>query len=261
MWGRSRRLRWPLAMRDRIAQRALITSRVAAILSFIAVCLNAIVAIVAINSLNLNSRTAAQAREALKSQTELNRQLADAATKQAEASVETAKAAKQSAEISEKALRITQRAYFAVTPPKVTGFEKGGIPKATLLVRNIGATPGYSVRLKTFIGLVRYPLPDNAILPDQFSGTVVATTVTKDETLSESVPVPRALTDEEFKEVDEANKRIVIYAFLDFSDAFGCKIQRKVCFLFNGTAARSGDPELCGGGRNDEKYVGECGHQ
>jgi hypothetical protein len=258
MW---RKPRWPLAMRDRIARQALVTSRVAAALSFIAVIINAVVAGVAISSLNLNSKTAEQSRETLKSQTALNHQLADAATKQAEASVETARAAKQSAEISEKALRITQRAYFSIGSPKVTGFEKGGIPKATLLVRNIGATPGYSVKLKTFIGLVRYPLPDDAILPDQISGTVVAATVTKDETLGESVPVQRALTDEEFKEVDEADRRIIVYAFLDFNDAFGCKIQRKVCFLFNGTSARSGDPELCGGNRNDERYVGACSHQ
>jgi|BarGraIncu00222A_1022003.scaffolds.fasta_scaffold05729_8 hypothetical protein len=258
---RSRKPPWLFAIRDRIAYQALVTSRVAAILSFIAVCLNAVVAIVAINSLNLNFRTAEQSREALKSQTALNHQLADAATRQAEASVETAKAAKQSAEISEKALRITQRAYFSVTPAKVTGFEKAGTPKATLAVRNIGATPGYSVTLKTFIGLVRYPLPDTWILSDEVSGTVVATMVTKDEALGGSIALPRSLTDEEFKRIDEADGRVIVYAFLDFNDAFGCKIQRKVCFLFNGAAARGGDPELCGGDRNDEKYIGECSHQ
>jgi hypothetical protein len=196
-------------MRDRIARQALVTSRVAAALSFIAVIINAVVAGVAISSLNLNSKTAEQSRETLKSQTALNRQLADAATKQADASIETAKAAKQSAEISEKALRITQRAYFSVSP-KVSGFEKGGIPKATVLVRNIGATPGYSVTLKTFIGLAPDPLPDSWILSDQLSGTVVATMVTKDEALGGNVPLARALTDEEFRKIDEADGRVIV---------------------------------------------------
>jgi hypothetical protein len=33
---------------------------------------------------------------------------------------------------------------------------------------------------------------------------------------------------------------------LDFNDAFGCKIRRKVCFLFNGAAAQGGNPEVYG---------------
>lgn len=260
MW-RSKKPPWPLAMRDRIAHRSLVTSRLAVLLSFVAVLLNAVVAGVAVSSLNLNSKTAEQSRDALKSQTTLNRQLAEAATKQAEASVETAKAAKQSAEISEKSLRITQRAYFSITPPKVTGFEKGGAPKATIAVRNIGATPAYSASLKTFIALALYPLPDSWIPSDQVSGTVVAATVTKDEALGGGITLPRPMTDDEFRRINEADGRILVYAFLDFNDAFGCKIRRRVCFLFNGTAIRGGDPEVCSGtDRNDEKYVGECGY-
>ena len=61
------------------------------------------------------------------------------------------------------------------------------------------------------------------------------------------VPLARALTDEEFRKIDEADGRVIVYAFLDFNDAFGCKIRRKVCFLFNGAAARGGNPEVCGG--------------
>jgi hypothetical protein len=72
------------AGRDRIAYQALITSRFAAVLSFLAVCLNAVVAIVAVTSLNLNSKTSKQSQENTKSQIELNRQLADATSKQAE---------------------------------------------------------------------------------------------------------------------------------------------------------------------------------
>jgi hypothetical protein len=151
---RSKKPAWLFAIRDRIAYQALWTSRAATALSFLAVLINAVVAYVAITSLNLNSQTAKQSQETAKSQIELNRQLAEAATKQAEASIRTASAAKQSADISEKALRLTQRAYFSVLPAKLTGFEKGGTPKATVIVRNIGATPGYSVTLKTFIALL-----------------------------------------------------------------------------------------------------------
>jgi hypothetical protein len=34
-----------------------------------------------------------------------------------------------------------------------------------------------------------------------------------------------------FRKIDEADGRVIVYAFLDFNDAFGCKIRGKVCVL------------------------------
>jgi hypothetical protein len=255
---RKRKPLWTFNTRDRIAYKALFISR----FNLVAVLLNAVVASVAIASLYLNFRTAAETREAARSQTKLNQQLADAATKQAEASIKTAAAAKLSADISEKALRITQRAYFSVLLPKISGFEHGGAPKASLYVKNVGATPGYEVTLKTFIGLLpTNSLPDSVTLSDKVDGAVVASTVARDEALGGAVTMKSPLSEEEYKRIDEADARIIVHAILGFDDAFGCKIQRKVCFLFNGATIRNGEPEVCGGDRNDEKYVGECSHQ
>jgi len=94
---------WIFAIRDRIAYQALLTSRLAAILSFIAVCLNAVVAYVAITSLKLNSTTADQARNTSQTQIDLNRQLANAATRQAEASIEAAKTSRDSLSAAQRA--------------------------------------------------------------------------------------------------------------------------------------------------------------
>lgn len=87
---------WLYETRDRIAYPALVTSRIAALFSFVALCLNLVVAYVAITSLKLNVTTAEQARAAAKIQTELNGRIADAAKLQAEASMETARTARES---------------------------------------------------------------------------------------------------------------------------------------------------------------------
>jgi hypothetical protein len=99
---------------DRIAYQALITSRLAAVLSFLAVCLNVVVAIVAITSLRLNVTTAEQARNTSQTQIDLNRQLADATTKQAEASIKVAEAAKQSADLT----LALERPYIVISEVK-----------------------------------------------------------------------------------------------------------------------------------------------
>lgn len=183
--------------------------------------------------------------------------------KQTETLIETNKqladAAKRSANVAEKALKITQRACFVVSP-KLTGFEANGRPKASVLIRNIGITPAYSVNLKTFIGIAQYPFPDDLRLPDQVSGQVVAPVITKDEAITGNITMSIPLETDRFEKIDkELDFRLIIWAFIDFDDAFGCKIKRNVCFLYGGEAARKGqDPELCGGARNEEKYTGEC---
>jgi hypothetical protein len=142
MWGRSKKPPWPLAMRDRIAKRALVTNRLAVFLSFIAVLLNAVVAWVAITSLNLNSDTAKQAKLSAKAQTQVNRQLAAAATKQAEASVAAAKT-------SEDSLIQGQRAWVGPTDANMVAPVASAPLKAAILFGNSGRQPAptYSVMI------------------------------------------------------------------------------------------------------------------
>jgi hypothetical protein len=131
---RSKKPPWLFAIRDRIAYQALLTSRGAAALSFIAVCINAVVAYVAITSLNLNSQSAKQSQESAKSQVELNRQLADAATKQAEASVAAAKT-------SQDALTASQRAWVGPTDANIVAPVAYAPLRATILFGNSGRQP------------------------------------------------------------------------------------------------------------------------
>ena len=112
---RSQKPRWLFEPRDRIAYQALVTNRFAVLLSFLAVCLNAIVALVAITSLKLTVTTAEQARTTSQTQISLNRQIADATTKQAEASAKVAEAAKQSADVT----LALERPYIVISEVKL----------------------------------------------------------------------------------------------------------------------------------------------
>ena len=57
----------------------------------------------------------------------------------------------------------------------------------------------------------------------------------------------------------ELGLRLVVWAQLNFDDAFGCKIERTFCLLYGGDSARLGDnPKICPGDRNSEKYIGKC---
>lgn len=168
-----------------------------------------------------------------------------------------AEAAVKSAEVAEKTLKITQRAYFYISA-SVKDFEKGHIPKGVISIKNVGITPAYKVVLKTAVGLATYPFPDDYALsmPDI---PIAASVVAKDESLSEGPPLAWAPTDDQFDAVNlSKNYRIIVWATVDFNDAFGCPIERNVCFLFDGEAARTNLPQLCSGNRNTEKYVGDC---
>jgi hypothetical protein len=46
---------------------------------------------------------------------------------------------------------------------------------------------------------------------------------------------------------------LIVWGTLDFDDAFNCKIRRTVCYIFDGNAIRTGEPNFCGGDRNDVK--------
>ena len=169
-----------------------------------------------------------------------------------------AEAASQSAKIAETSMRKTQRAAFAITQ-KMTGFEKGGTPTGSIFAANVGNTSGYSVSLKTYIDIVTYPIPSVVVFSEKIEHPATASVVTKNEAIGGVIALKRALTDAEFESIEKGvNRRLVVRAILEFRDAFDCKIRRDVCYLYDGKAARGGDPQLCRDGRNDEKYEGEC---
>jgi hypothetical protein len=170
-----------------------------------------------------------------------------------------ADAAARSADIAERALKTTQRAYLLVAP-KLKGFVAEDYPEGEILVRNIGTTPAYSVRIRTFIGVASYPLPDSLRLSEQISGSAHSSVMTKDEALSGKVRLKTPLQKEHHAQIDNNGAwRLLLWGVIEFDDAFGCKIRRNVCFSYGGESARKGqDPELCSGERNVQQHLGDC---
>lgn len=170
-----------------------------------------------------------------------------------------AEAAARSADTAERALKVAQRAYFAVLP-RLSGFERNGNPKISIVARNVGATPAYNVRMKTHIGVIFFPFQDALTLPEDVTDQVSVSTISKEETIAGIVTLTHKVESDHFDKIEkDAGMKLLGWALLEFEDAFGCKIRRRLCFMYGGESARTGnDPQLCTGQRNDESYTGKC---
>lgn len=137
---------------------------------------------------------------------------------------------------SERTAKAQLRAFISVESDEIQSFSTQKRPFTKLKLNNIGTTPAFDTRSKSWIEPVPHPLPDNYQFPKVQIDWVQTGTIFPHQEIELRRTASRNFSQQEITDICAESKKICVYAVVFYKDIFDQEHYTEYARLLNADA-------------------------